>query len=173
MRASSNASWKIGADQAVGPLRSVSRKIGMPPPMKERAMMGRLVVVAVEQHEVALGRTSRGTARSCWTDEVPLSTKIGPSLRPEDRGGLLLGALSAGPSWTSRSPKFEHRIVEGRRGTHRPRRGARRRCGRSGCGCRRWPPFCGRGRSTAWLPRSGIIDQRAEETASSTSRHIA
>ena len=132
----------------------------------QRAMMGGLVIVAVEQHEVAVGdeRAERYLVggRGAVEHEVGL-------FRTEDLGGFL-SAPSAPGLHGSGGRRGRARNCRGRRGTPlRP--DVRRTPGRSGCGCKT-RRHCGPGRSTTGcLPRHSRPARR--RTGSSGSRHIA
>ena len=115
---------------------------------EQRAVMRRLVVVAVEQHEVAFG-DQRRAARSCWTTRCR-SARSRSSRRRRSRPPP--SAPSAPGLRGPAGRRARARSCRDRRGRP-PRRDARRRCGRSGCGCRR-RRRCGRGRSRAGCRRS-------------------
>ena len=78
------------------------------PAQEQRAVVGGLVVVAVEQHKVALGHQRRQHhlvgGRGAVEHEVGL-------LRPEDRGGFLL-RLQGRTLVGQQVAEVEHRVVE-------------------------------------------------------------
>ena len=133
---------------------------------EQRSVMRRLVVVAVEQHEVAVRRGWR-SARPCSRSRCRSARNRCARRRrfspPPARPAAPAPHGSAGRRAAARS-------CRGRRGRS-PRRGVPRRCGRSGCGGRRRRRY-GRGRSRAGCPVPSSPPGRRRR-ASSGSPHIA